>query len=52
MYPTSSKEADLEANLICTLEEVPLDSMRKFVFFIQSFTCLPIHGFTDSLIVL
>jgi transposase len=29
MYPPSSKEADLEANLVLSLSEVPLDSMRR-----------------------
>ena len=28
-YPTSSKEADLERNLLASLEAVPLQSMRK-----------------------
>ena len=29
MYPPSTKEADLELNLICVLDEVPLDSMHR-----------------------
>jgi hypothetical protein len=31
MYPTSSKEADLEANLVSSLEAVPLVSIRRYV---------------------
>ena len=30
MYPISSKEADLEANLLCTLDSVPIASMRWY----------------------
>ena len=30
-YPSSSKEADLEINLVSALESVPLQSMRKYV---------------------
>lgn len=30
-YPASSREADLERNIIAALESVPLDSMRKLV---------------------
>jgi hypothetical protein len=30
MYPPSSKEADLEVNLIASLKEVPQSSMRRF----------------------
>jgi hypothetical protein len=33
MYPPSSKESDLERNLISALDEVPLDSMRRSVFY-------------------
>ncbi|KAI6022540.1 hypothetical protein BKA83DRAFT_4054572 [Pisolithus microcarpus] len=29
-YPMSSKDADLEANVIKALDSVPLDSMQKF----------------------
>ncbi|KAG1835846.1 hypothetical protein F4604DRAFT_1623007 [Suillus subluteus] len=29
-YPTSSKEVDLERNVLSALESVPLDSMRRF----------------------
>jgi len=28
-YPTSSKEADLERNVLAALESVPLESMRR-----------------------
>jgi hypothetical protein len=30
MYPISSKEADLEANLLCALDSVPIASMRWY----------------------
>lgn len=30
-YPASSREADLERNLVAALESVPLESMRKYV---------------------
>ncbi|KAG1891993.1 hypothetical protein F4604DRAFT_2865 [Suillus subluteus] len=30
-YPTSSKEVDLERNVLSALESVPLDSMRRCV---------------------
>ena len=30
-YPVSSKEADLERNVLSALESVPLDSMQKCV---------------------
>lgn len=33
-YPASSKEADLERNLVSALESVPLDSMRKCVYIV------------------
>jgi hypothetical protein len=29
-YPTSSKQADLERNILSALESVPLDCMRRF----------------------
>lgn len=32
-YPASSKEADLERNLISSLESIPLVSMRRYVLF-------------------
>ncbi|KAF7969760.1 hypothetical protein HWV62_11377 [Athelia sp. TMB] len=31
-YPASSREADLEKNLLAALESVPLETMRKYVF--------------------
>ncbi|KAJ7114988.1 hypothetical protein C8R44DRAFT_562140, partial [Mycena epipterygia] len=31
MFPTSSKEEDLERNVIAALDSVPIESMRKFV---------------------
>ena len=40
MYPSSSKEADLELNLIRALDEVPLDSMCKQVFYYITKTLL------------
>jgi len=30
-YPASSKEADLERNMLASLESVPLESMKKLV---------------------
>jgi hypothetical protein len=30
MYPVSSKEADLEANVISALDSVPIASMRRY----------------------
>jgi len=30
-FPASSTEADLEHNVICALNAVPLESMRRFV---------------------
>ncbi|EGO02445.1 hypothetical protein SERLA73DRAFT_119704 [Serpula lacrymans var. lacrymans S7.3] len=30
-YPASSKEADLECNILAALESVPLDTMRRFI---------------------
>ncbi|KAJ7595596.1 hypothetical protein C8J56DRAFT_775144 [Mycena floridula] len=30
MFPTSSKEADLERNMVESLDSVPIESMRRF----------------------
>ena len=42
-FPPSSKEANLEANLLASLEAVPIESMRRYCPFFYFYSCLFIH---------